>query len=135
MKHPLHLLGLALLLALHSAPAATWNCSMSSPRGSDPLMCARLCAASEALLTQGGKLAGLGTGACMQAKLQLSSSALALAKAELPTPQVAFAPLAQAPRAMSAAPALKPMSCRAPPLPSLFLSSAHPSSQAPPTLA
>lgn len=123
---------LAVLLVLGSAPA--WSMQMGCARtGSASLACVRLCAHSAALLTQGGKLAGLGHADCSVSAHQ-SDDSLSVAQAK--APQAMDAPALALVPVFTAAPAASSLALdlRGPPWPSLFLFSEHPSAKAPPTL-
>ena len=89
---------LALNLGLASAPAWAWSCAHPKMSATaDMLACAKVCARSQALLTQGGKLASLSSGQCMSGKLsagQLAklSKAASITRSELPQASGVVAP-------------------------------------------
>lgn len=122
---------LALLLALASMPA--WACARSCGSSSEAsLACVRLCARSQALLTQGGKLASLGARSCgVEAKVNRAPAVLG-AVAPLQAPAITFTGVSAAPALVL--PSSRPLASatRGPPNPSPYLASQHPLANAPP---
>lgn len=135
-KHARSSFLLSLALVLASAPSWAWNCAMPrAAQGKDLLACARACAASDALLSEGGKLAGLGKGSCMRGALSLGKLGLLSARVLAPSFLPAFACAVPSAAAEPQVAELPAISGRAPPLPlsSQFLL-ALPQGLAPPVL-
>lgn len=122
---------LALLLALSSIPA--WACARTcSPATGSSLVCVKLCARSQALLTQDGKLDSLGAQAC-GIQTQAAPTAFSIAAFELPQPDGAHAALVTEVQVILPLAGAAVQAGRAPPSAPDFLSSYHPQANAPPS--
>lgn len=122
---------LALLLAMSSIPA--WACARTcSPAGDSSLACVRICARSQALLTDGGKLESVGAQACgvMTGDAQVSFN---VAIFELAQPEGGLAALVAKAEMPMLQLALTVEAGRAPPIAPDFLRSYHPQANAPPS--
>jgi len=122
---------IALVLALASTPA--WACYKAcSPNAGADLACVRLCARSQALLTQDGKLDSVGAQAC-GIQVSTEDAMLSVAPFELAQPEAGLA-AAQVVATLDLPTVCIPVLMgRSPPRPSQLISSYHPQANAPPS--
>jgi hypothetical protein len=125
---------LCFALGLISAGLPAWSFADLCPSGNTPsLACVKACARGSALLTQGGKLAGLSAGSCGVRVRAAQQPGLAPVSFVLAAP-AGFAAMVQAALPPPFSAVNGGLSARAPPPPGGYLSCDHPLAQAPPTL-